>query len=296
MRIVIPGKVHRNEAQDATHSPIFHQVEGLCVDTNITFSDLKGTLDHAMKALFGSSVKTRFFPSFFPFTEPCADVQISCIFCGGKGCRKCKQSGWIELLGCGMVDPAVFAFAAEKAAGLRPEEDLRLRLRHGRGAHRHDEVRHQRDRPVLCGGYEVSGSVRVASRADSKLAGQRMSRTRHYRDLIAWQRAMELARAIYAATEEFPNSETFGLRMQLRRSAVNTATHIAEGHGRLTDAENRKSLSVARGSLSELQTQLELAASLKFIQEQTANELIELATEVAKLINGLIGVLEQEPR
>jgi phenylalanyl-tRNA synthetase alpha chain len=114
VRIVIPGKVHRNDAADATHSPIFHQVEGLCVDTNITFSDLKGTLDYAMKALFGSSVKTRFFPSFFPFTEPSADVQISCIFCGGKGCRKCKQSGWIELLGCGMVDPAVFAFAAEK--------------------------------------------------------------------------------------------------------------------------------------------------------------------------------------
>ncbi len=114
VRIIIPGKVHRNDAQDATHSPIFHQVEGLCVDSNITFSDLKGTLDHAMKALFGSSVKTRFFPSFFPFTEPSADVQISCIFCGGKGCRKCKQSGWIELLGCGMVDPAVFAFAAEK--------------------------------------------------------------------------------------------------------------------------------------------------------------------------------------
>ncbi len=106
LRIVIPGKVHRNDAADATHSPIFHQVEGLCVDTNITFSDLKGTLDHAMKALFGSDVKTRFFPSFFPFTEPSADVQISCIFCGGKGCRKCKHSGWIELLGCGMVDPA----------------------------------------------------------------------------------------------------------------------------------------------------------------------------------------------
>jgi phenylalanyl-tRNA synthetase alpha chain len=108
LRLVIPGKVHRNEAADATHSPVFHQVEGLCVDTDITFSDLKGTLDHAMKALFGSAVKTRFFPSFFPFTEPSADVQISCIFCGGKGCRKCKHSGWIELLGCGMVDPAVF--------------------------------------------------------------------------------------------------------------------------------------------------------------------------------------------
>jgi phenylalanyl-tRNA synthetase alpha chain len=122
VRIVIPGKVHRNDAADATHSPIFHQVEGLCVDTNITFSDLKGTLDHAMKALFGSAVKTRFFPSFFPFTEPSADVQISCIFCGGKGCRKCRQSGWIELLGCGMVDPAVFAFAAEKQPAYDPKK------------------------------------------------------------------------------------------------------------------------------------------------------------------------------
>jgi phenylalanyl-tRNA synthetase alpha chain len=110
VRIVIPGKVHRNDPLDATHSPVFHQVEGLAVDTNITFCDLKGTLDHAMKALFGSSVKTRFYPSFFPFTEPSADMQVSCIFCGGKGCRKCKFSGWIELLGCGMVDPNVFDF------------------------------------------------------------------------------------------------------------------------------------------------------------------------------------------
>jgi phenylalanyl-tRNA synthetase alpha chain len=116
VRVVCPGKVHRNDAADATHSPIFHQVEGLAVDTNITFCDLKGTLDHAMKALFGSSVKTRFYPSFFPFTEPSADVQISCIFCGGKGtrdggpCRNCKASGWIELLGCGMVDPNVYGF------------------------------------------------------------------------------------------------------------------------------------------------------------------------------------------
>jgi phenylalanyl-tRNA synthetase alpha chain len=114
IRIVVPGKVHRNDAADATHSPVFHQVEGLCVDADITFSDLKGTLDHAMKELFGSGVKTRFFPSFFPFTEPSADVQISCIFCAGKGCRKCKNSGWIELLGCGMVDPAVFASVDEQ--------------------------------------------------------------------------------------------------------------------------------------------------------------------------------------
>jgi phenylalanyl-tRNA synthetase alpha chain len=116
VRVVCPGKVHRNDAPDATHSPVFHQVEGLAVDTNITFCDLKGTLDHAMKALFGSSVKTRFYPSFFPFTEPSADVQISCIFCGGTGyrdggpCRNCKASGWIELLGCGMVDPNVYGF------------------------------------------------------------------------------------------------------------------------------------------------------------------------------------------
>jgi phenylalanyl-tRNA synthetase alpha chain len=126
VRVVCPGKVHRNDALDATHSPIFHQVEGLAVDTNITFCDLKGTLDHAMKALFGSSVKTRFYPSFFPFTEPSADVQISCIFCGGRGyrdggpCRNCKASGWIELLGCGMVDPNVYGFVdydARKVSG-----------------------------------------------------------------------------------------------------------------------------------------------------------------------------------
>jgi phenylalanyl-tRNA synthetase alpha chain len=113
VRIVIPGKVHRNDAPDATHSPVFHQVEGLAVDTNITFSDLKGTIDHAMKSFFGSSVKTRFQPSFFPFTEPSAEVSISCIFCGGRGCRTCKQSGWIELLGCGMVDPNVFEFVKD---------------------------------------------------------------------------------------------------------------------------------------------------------------------------------------
>jgi phenylalanyl-tRNA synthetase alpha chain len=126
VRVVCPGKLHRNDAPDPTHSPIFHQVEGLAVDTNITFCDLKGTLDHAMKALFGSSVKTRFYPSFFPFTEPSADVQISCIFCDGKGardgapCRNCKASGWIELLGCGMVDPNVYGFVdydATKVSG-----------------------------------------------------------------------------------------------------------------------------------------------------------------------------------
>ena len=110
IRAVVPGKVHRHDTADASHSPLFHQIEGLAVDTNITFCDLKGTLDHAMKSFFGASVKTRFYPSFFPFTEPSADVQISCFKCGGRGCRLCKLSGWIEVLGCGMVDPNVFEF------------------------------------------------------------------------------------------------------------------------------------------------------------------------------------------
>jgi phenylalanyl-tRNA synthetase alpha chain len=116
LRIVIPGKVYRNDPPDASHSPMFHQIEGLAVDTNITFGDLKGTLDYAMKALFGSSVKTQFRPSFFPFTEPSAEMMVSCFICGGSGkrgsepCRPCKTTGWIEILGCGMVDPNVFEF------------------------------------------------------------------------------------------------------------------------------------------------------------------------------------------
>jgi len=119
LRIVIPGTVHRNDPPDASHSPMFHQIEGLAVDTNITFGDLKGTLDHAMKEFFGSSVKTSFRPSFFPFTEPSAEMFVSCFICGGSGkrgtdpCRPCKQTGWIEILGCGMVDPNVFEFVKE---------------------------------------------------------------------------------------------------------------------------------------------------------------------------------------
>jgi phenylalanyl-tRNA synthetase alpha chain len=120
LRIVIPGTVHRNDPPDASHSPMFHQIEGLAVDTNITFGDLKGTLDHAMKALFGSSVKTHFRPSFFPFTEPSAELYVTCFICGGSGkrdantpCRPCKQTGWIEVLGCGMVDPNVFEFVKD---------------------------------------------------------------------------------------------------------------------------------------------------------------------------------------
>ena len=121
-----------------------------------------------------------------------------------------------------------------------------------------------------------------------------MSRTRHYRDLIAWLMAMELARAIYAQTENFPNSETFGLRMQLRRSAVNVASRIAEAHGRLNDVEMRKGLGAARAAINELQTQLELAASLGFFQAGSSAELLDFGTRVAKLINALLGVLESE--
>ncbi len=119
IRIVIPGVVHRNDPPDASHSPMFNQIEGLAVDTNITFGDLKGTLDYAMKALFGSSVKTHFRPSFFPFTEPSAELYVTCFICGGSGrrgsdpCRPCKQTGWIEVLGCGMVDPNVFEFVKD---------------------------------------------------------------------------------------------------------------------------------------------------------------------------------------
>jgi phenylalanyl-tRNA synthetase alpha chain len=126
IRIVIPGTVHRNDPPDASHSPMFHQIEGLAVDQNITFGDLKGTLDHAMKEFFGSSVKTSFRPSFFPFTEPSAEMYVSCFICGGSGrrgadpCRPCKQTGWIEILGCGMVDPNVFEFVKDN--GYDPKE------------------------------------------------------------------------------------------------------------------------------------------------------------------------------
>ena len=108
LRYLVPGKVYRHDTADATHSPMFHQIEGFAVDENITFGDLKGTLDHFAKKLFGSSIKTRFRPSFFPFTEPSAEMDVTCQGCGGSGCRVCKLTGFIEMLGCGMIDPNVF--------------------------------------------------------------------------------------------------------------------------------------------------------------------------------------------
>ena len=107
VRIVVPGKVYRRDS-DITHTPMFHQVEGLLVDEAVTFGELKGTLQAFVTAFFGAGTKTRFRPSFFPFTEPSAEVDISCVMCGGKGCRVCKSSGWIEVLGAGMVHPNVF--------------------------------------------------------------------------------------------------------------------------------------------------------------------------------------------
>lgn len=106
VRIIAPGKVYRRD-YDATHSPMFHQVEGLVVDKGIRFSDLKGTLEMFIREIFGSSVGVRLRPSFFPFTEPSAEVDISCVICGGKGCRVCSGTGWLEILGSGMVHPRV---------------------------------------------------------------------------------------------------------------------------------------------------------------------------------------------
>ena len=107
VRIVVPGRVHRRDIPDATHSPVFHQVEGLAVDRHVTMADLKGTLELFAREMFGERSRIRFRPSFFPFTEPSAEVDVLCFLCGGEGCRVCKQSGWLEILGSGMVHPRV---------------------------------------------------------------------------------------------------------------------------------------------------------------------------------------------
>ena len=117
IRMIAPGRVFRSDEVDATHSPSFHQIEGLVIDKHITFADLKGTLEEFAKELFGPETKTKFRPHHFPFTEPSAEVDVSCFKCGGKGCRFCKGSGWIEILGCGMVHPHVL-----EMCGIDPEE------------------------------------------------------------------------------------------------------------------------------------------------------------------------------
>lgn len=110
VRVILPGKVYRNEAVSSRSLSVFHQLEGLYVDKGVTFSDLKGTLIAFIKQFYGSGLKYKFRPTFFPFTEPSADIYITCFICNGKGCKMCKQGGWLEILGCGMVDPNVFRF------------------------------------------------------------------------------------------------------------------------------------------------------------------------------------------
>jgi phenylalanyl-tRNA synthetase alpha chain len=117
LKIVVPGRVYRRDVADASHSPVFHQVEGLAVDHHITMADLKGTLELFAREMFGPRSKIRFRPSFFPFTEPSAEVDVLCFLCGGAGCRVCKQSGWLEILGSGMVHPQVL-----RNGGYDPEE------------------------------------------------------------------------------------------------------------------------------------------------------------------------------
>lgn len=117
IRIISAGRVYRSDAVDATHSPVFHQIEGLVIDKGITMADLKGTLEVFVKKLYGEETRLRFRPHHFPFTEPSAEVDISCFNCGGEGCRICKGEGWIEILGCGMVHPKVL-----KNCGIDPDE------------------------------------------------------------------------------------------------------------------------------------------------------------------------------
>jgi len=117
IRMISPGLCYRRDAIDASHFPVFHQVEGLAVDKKITFADLKGILTYFAQEMFGKNTKLRFRPSYFPFTEPSAEVDISCIICGGSGCRVCSNKGWLEILGSGMVDPEVF-----KKVGYDPEK------------------------------------------------------------------------------------------------------------------------------------------------------------------------------
>ncbi|MBT8212601.1 MAG: phenylalanine--tRNA ligase subunit alpha, partial [Acidimicrobiia bacterium] len=135
VHIVVPGRVFRNEALDPTHSPVFHQVEGLAVDEGVTFADLKGTLAYFARQFFGPKQQVRFLPNHFPFTEPSAEMHVSCFACDGSGCRICSKTGWIELLGCGMVHPAVF-----EHVGYDPSQVTGFAF--GMGADRMAMVRH----------------------------------------------------------------------------------------------------------------------------------------------------------
>ena len=135
----MPGRVYRRDIPDPSHLPQFNQIEGLVVDEGITFGDLKGTLEHFVREVFGKDRRTRIRPHFFGFTEPSAEVDVSCGICAGHGCRFCKGTGWLEILGCGMVDPNVFGYVGHRPGALHG-----LRVRHGRRAHRGAAPRHPR--------------------------------------------------------------------------------------------------------------------------------------------------------
>ena len=143
LRLIAPGRVYRSDS-DLTHTPMFHQVEGLVVDENVSLANLKAILHGLMEAFFERKLGIRFRPSYFPFTEPSAEVDIECVFCSGKGCRVCKQTGWIEVLGCGMVHPNVF-----KAVGIDSERWTGLRIRHGHRADGDVALWRERHPPVL---------------------------------------------------------------------------------------------------------------------------------------------------
>ena len=139
IRIIAPGRVYRKDEVDATHSPMFHQVEGMVIDKNVTMADLKGTLNTVVEQLYGKGTKTRFRPHHFPFTEPSCEMDVQCHKCGGVGCPTCKGEGWIELLGAGH-DPSQGAGDERH----RPQRLLRLGLRHRPGAHRHAALQDRR--------------------------------------------------------------------------------------------------------------------------------------------------------
>ena len=137
VHVIVPGKVYRSDTIDASHLPVFHQIEGLAVDTDITFADLKGTLAHFAREFFGSATTVRLRPHFFPFTEPSAELDVSCFNCDGgeASCRVCKGVGWLEMLGCGMVDPNVLSYVGY-------DSDTLTGFAFGMGVERMAMVRH----------------------------------------------------------------------------------------------------------------------------------------------------------
>ncbi len=154
IRIVVPGRVYRRDDLDLTHSPAFGQIEGLAVGEGLSLADLKGTLLAFARQMFSPAVRVRFRPSFFPYTEPSAEIDFSCWQCDGAGCPMCKKTGWIELGGCGMVHPAVF-----EAVGYDPEKIHRLRLGHRHRAHRDPALSGRGHPVVLRERFEVPGAV-----------------------------------------------------------------------------------------------------------------------------------------